>query len=739
MGKRWAVMVFLMLAAQRLGAEAGYGGGGDALAQAGAVPAAGAGVTATAAPPPDAVDMDEVVVTGRSANLLGRADSASQGRVSAEDLSRRPLLRPAEVLEAVPGLMITQHSGDGKANQYFSRGFNLDHGTDFAFSVDGVPVNLPSHAHGQGYADLNFMIPELIQEVDYRKGPYSAETGDFATAGSADLSYPFRLKQGLAQVSLGEDGYVRAIGAASIDLGQAGQFYYAVEGAHDDGPWDTPENFQKYNVLLHYSAGSSSNGLVAALSVDQGAWTATNQTPDRAVQEGLIGPYGTLDPTDGGMTHRYGGWAAWRHGSEDDQASVEAYATVSSLHLWNDFTFYTLSDGNDPASPRYQADGAPSDQFEEEDERTVTGLKARNTYHAQWGGVRQEVEGGLDLRNDNITTLANYATVARVRYATNSSNTVVEGSLAPYAQDTAHWTPWLRSELGFREDFYYLAVGSTQTAQRAQVAAQAAEPKVGLAFGPWGPVELYANYGLGFHSNDARILTPASLRTVEDGAPTTPLVQARGMEAGSRLALGPLRSTLALWQLKLASELTFNGDTASSGTGPASTRQGVEWSNNYHWKHLVLDADYAYSQARFDQEDPGVDDNDPTPATPSLPTHPGYCVPESIEQAATGTLGLEKLGPFAVDLRVRYFGPRPLVPDNSIRSGESTLTSVRLAYEPAPRQQVALDVFNLFDRPVDDVSYYYATQLKGQPAPVEGIQAHPAEPREARVTYRVQF
>jgi outer membrane receptor for Fe3+-dicitrate len=721
-GKVWIVLALLLPAAAR--AEVGQGAGTEVMNQAAAQPAADSATAAAASPSADVYEADEVVVTGRSANLLGQADSASQGRVSAEDLNRRPLLRPAEVLEAVPGLMITQHSGDGKANQYFTRGFNLDHGTDFAFSADGVPVNLPSHAHGQGYSDLNFIIPDLIQEVDYRKGPYNVESGDFATAGSANFTYPFRLKNSSAALSLGEDGYVRALAAASMDLGAAGQFYYAVEGDHDDGPWDVPENFQKYNILLHYSVGSSSNGLIAALSVDQGAWTATNQTPQRAVDEGLIDRFGSLDPTDGGMTHRYSLWSTWKHRTEDHEATVEGYATVSSLHLWNDFTFDMDSNGAGVTLPNGL--NVPSDQIEEQDERTVTGLKARDRYKAQWGGVRNETEVGLDFRNDNVTTLGLYSTVQRVRQGTTSENTVVETDVAPYVQNTAHWTPWLRSELGYRQDFYGVNVGATLTARQAQETANAPEPKVGVAVGPWGPLELYANYGLGFHSNDARILTPLSQQA--PGASSTLLVPAQGLEGGLRVASGDYRGTVAVWQLKLASELTFNGDTAGSQVGPASTRQGLEWSNHFHWRHLVLDGDYAFSQARFDSEDL-VDD----------PSHPGTTVPESIEQAASGTIGLENLGPFSVDGRIRYFGPRPLTPDNVERSDGTLLTSVRLAYVPVKGQQLALDVFNVFNEAVDDVSYYYASQLKGEAHPVDGLMVHPAEPREARVSYRVQF
>ena len=696
-----------------------------------AVPAALSPSAAPALLSPSAGVLEGAPITihGRAGNLLGRADSASSGSVSQEDLSHRPLLRPAEVLEAVPGLLITQHSGDGKANQYFTRGFNLDHGTDLAFSLEGVPVNEPSNAHGEGYADLNFLIPDLIKQVDYSKGPFNAEVGDYSTAGSVDFSYPLTLKQGLASLTLGQYGYQRGLMADSLPLA-GGDILFALEASSYDGPWAVPEDNKKLNGLLRYSRGDYASRWVLTASSYAASWNATNQTPERAVSEGIIPAFGSLDPTDGGNTWRNSLWASWSGDFAGGRAQALAYAADAHLQLWNDFTFFL----NHPSQ---------GDQFEQEDDRAIIGGKASWVLPWQAGGLKGANELGLEARNDNITTLGLFNTEARAQWGPPVSlDHGIETSGAPHAQSSVQWAPWLRSQLGYRQDFYHFDVMGLASATSGAADASLPEPKAGLSLRPWeGPLELYLNYGWSFHTNDERIITPSSLSGLADGQATrSPLIQAKGEELGLRYAqAGVYEGTLALWSLHLDSELTFDGDAGASAVNGPSTREGVEWSNTFRWAPFFLDLDYAYSQARFDQEDPGVDDNDPTPATPSLPTHPGYYVPESIEQAATGTLGLEKLGPFAVDLRVRYFGPRPLVPDNSIRSGESTLTSVRLAYEPAPRQQVALDVFNLFDRPVDDVSYYYATQLKGQPAPVEGIQAHPAEPREARVTYRVQF
>ncbi|HEY6476758.1 MAG TPA: TonB-dependent receptor plug domain-containing protein, partial [Polyangia bacterium] len=248
--------------------------------------------------------MPEVVVHGRAEDLLGNALSASQGAVGEIDLEDLPLLRRGELLETVPGLVVTQHSGDGKANQYFLRGFNLDHGTDFAFSVDGVPVNLPSHAHGQGYSDLNFLIPELVEEIVFKKGPFYPEVGDFSGAGAANIRLVNTLPEGIANLQVGQFGYARALLAESPTLGP-GTLLYAFEYNHYDGPWDVPENSNRYNALLryHWDRGRDDYTLTAS-AYWAPQWHSTDQVAQRAVDVGLIGRFGAIDPTDGGNTGR---------------------------------------------------------------------------------------------------------------------------------------------------------------------------------------------------------------------------------------------------------------------------------------------------------------------------------------------------------------------------------------------------------------------------------------------------
>ena len=257
------------------------------------------------------VELSTVEVRARAENLEGIASAASEGVVSSQRLLAVPLLRPAEALEMVPGLIVTQHAGDGKANQYFLRGFNLDHGTDFATWVGGVPVNMPTHAHGQGYTDLNFLIPELVDRITYRKGPYFADEGDFSSVGAAHIDYFRKMESSLAQVTVGQNRYIRTLLAGSPAVG-AGNLLYGLELFHNDGPWEIPEDYRKVNGVLRYSQGSRNNGISLTGMAYRGKWNSTDQIAPRAIDSGAVDRFGTLDSTTGGETHRYslsGEWA----------------------------------------------------------------------------------------------------------------------------------------------------------------------------------------------------------------------------------------------------------------------------------------------------------------------------------------------------------------------------------------------------------------------------------------------
>lgn len=669
----------------------------------------------------DEATLDPVIVTAWPDAGDRTANSASEGTVSARQLENRPLLRPAEVLEAVPGLAISQHSGDGKANQYYLRGFNLDHGTDFALSVMGMPVNLPSHAHGQGYSDLQFLIPELVEQVRFRKGPYAADVGDFATAGSANIDYVRRLESSLAQITVGQNGYQRSLLSGSPSITN-GHLLYALEWTSNDGPWVVPERLGKLNGLLRYSEGNRDNGWSVGLMAYRADWISTDQVPVRAIDSGLIPRLGSLDPTDGGQTHRNSLSGEWSARDTDTWTRGKAWMIDYSLDLWSNFTFCTL--GCNPG---------PGDQFQQTDRRKVYGAETARTWYTDWSGRATDYTLGMQSRFDDIGRIGLYTTTARQIWGTVREDAVQEGSFAVYGEQQIQWFDHLRSVTGLRADFYRFDVRSDRTVNSGQATDHLASPKLALVFGPWDRTEYYVNAGRGFHSNDARGITtrinpdyrdPNYLGTV---AAVTPLVRATGYEAGLRTALARgISTTIALWRLDLASELVFSGDTGTTAPSYASRRSGLEWSAAWAPGDAYrLDADLALSRARYVQWDPTVIS--------------GPWVPGSIERVASVGARWMPGGTWSGGLWLRYVGPRPLVEDNTVRSHASSTLNAQIGRRIDSRIRVSVDLINLLNAHVNDVEYYYASQLKGEAAPVNDVHIHPAEPRTLRVTLQVRF
>jgi hypothetical protein len=615
-------------------------------------------------------------------------------------------------------VIVTQHSGDGKANQYFLRGFNLDHGTDFATSVDGMPVNMPTHAHGQGYSDLNWLIPELVTRIDYRKGPYYADEGDFSSAGAAHIALFDALPAGNASLTIGEHQYERALIAKSIPLG-AGNLLYAIEAAHNNGPWDNPERFHRLNGVLRYSFGDANDNSSITAMAYSAVWNATDQVPQRAVDAGLVGRFGAIDPSDGGRTSRYSLSYKTERGLDDGSFKANLYAIRSSLDLFSDFT-YNLEN----AAP------ANADQFEQSEQRQVFGGGLSRSFNTKIGAAESTNALGAQLRFDRLDPVGLYGSVARERVSATQETRVREANVGIYAQNSTQWTPWLRSIAGLRWDGFHFDVASSIAANSGTKSASLASPKLGLIFGPWNKTEYFLNWGLGYHSNDARgvteTVTPKELLRAQ-GSPA--LVRTQGAEIGVRTEAVPgLQTSLALWQLKLGSELVFSGDAGDTLASGASRRYGIELNNHYiaaSW--LLLDADLSVSRARF------IQDQGDTPNT-------GRFVPGSVATVASIGATVLQRGPWFGQLQVRYFGPRPLIEDNSQRSGATTLAYLRIGYKVSPELKVAFDVFNLFNRKASDIDYFYASRLAGEPAGgVSDIHFHPVEPRSFRVTATANF
>lgn len=660
--------------------------------------------------------LPDVMVSANYQNGVGTSDAASEGVVTRKLLQSRPTLRPAEVLEFVPGVIVSQHSGDGKANQYYLRGFNLDHGTDFAAHLDGMPVNMPSHAHGQGYTDLNFLIPELLQAVHYRKGLYAAEDGDFSSAGSARLSLVDSLPQGLATLTVGERRFTRALLAKSAAL-STGTLLYALEGAYNDGPWQNPENYRRVNGVLRYSLaeGGTQHSLTAMAYTSH--WYSTDQVPRRAIDSGLIGPYGAIDPSDHGDTARYS--LSWQmlKAVEGGEWAASAYAVRSRLKLFSNFTYYL----DNPV------DG---DQFEQAESRQVLGGSLSRLWQGRLAGRESNATLGVQWRRDSLSPVGLYTARDGQRTGVTQESRVRQDSVGIYARNETRWLPWLRSVAGLRADRLGVDVTSNIDANSGARSAWISSPRLSLILGPWARSEFFLNWGQGFHSNDARGITArVTARSGEAIDPAVPLVRSKGREIGFRTEWLPgLQSSVALWQLEMASELVFVGDAGETEASGASRRHGVEFDNHYRatpW--LILDADIALSQARFRQ------------AQGDAP-NAGRHVPGAVQKVVSGGVTLADLGPWSGQLQLRYFGPRPLIEDNSVRSQGTTLAYARVGYRISADTRLALDVFNLFNRKASDIDYYYASRLPGEPAGgISGIHAHPAEPRTVRVSLSTRF
>jgi len=662
--------------------------------------------------------LQEITISTTGQDLTGIADTASEGTVSAKQLATRPLLRPAEVMETVPGMVVTQHSGDGKANQYFLRGFNLDHGSDFATAVGGMPVNTASHAHGHGYMDLNFLIPELVDNLRYRKGVYAAEDGDFGVTGTARIDYRRSLDAPFVELSLGQHNYRRALVAGSRTMDNGVTVLGAAEAAGNNGPWVQAEHLRRQNAILRASSGTAQNGYVLTAMAYEARWIATEHVPERAILNGEIDLYGTLAPSDGGRTHRYSLSAEWAATDTSGSRRASAYVVDYGLNLFS--------------SPSGLLDG----QHEQADQRIRWGGQGAQSWFLGPAWKDTEATLGVQFFQDRIGRLGLYPTAERQRTGTVREDRIVENGLGLYAEARNQWTPWLRSTVGLRWDRFWAQVtplgGAFNGANGGSARTAQTSPKLGLAFGPFGAsTELYANWGRGFHSNDARGAT--SRVNVNDGSAIDPiplLVRATGSEVGLRTSPLPgWHSSLSLWHMELASELVFIGDEGVTEPKGGSRRRGLEWANYYaDGKGLILDADLALSQARFVETSNG-----------------GTHVPNAIPVTASLGVGLDRGAAWFGGLRLRYLGAYPLEETGTEKSAPFWTANLKLGYRADKNLQFTMDILNLFDRKANDIEYWGASCTRTENAGcnggagIEGRLLHPLEPRSLRLSVRIAF
>ncbi len=639
-------------------------------------------------------------------NLLGVAGSASQGVVGQNQISTMPLSRSSKVLESVPGLVLVQHNAGGDAAVYFLRGFALDHGTDFTTYFDGMPINEPTHAHGQGFLDLNFLMPELIEKIDYYKGPYFVQTGDFSSVGSTSIHTFNHLEQGFVSFEVGSYGFLRTLVADSQCVGQ-GEFLYALETGFYDGAWVTPEDLQKYNALLKYTLGDECRGVSLETIGYHNIYNAQNQIPARAVQSGLISRLGSIDPSDAGDTQRLGlNLRLWQQEDAWSKTEANAYFMYYTLNLWGNNTYFL----DDPVN---------GDQIEQSERRLTSGFNLLHRWETELGNMPVKNLAGFQFRDDDLPNIALRHTTDRVVRSTVSDDKVREASYGLFYNAEFDLTEKLRPSAGLRGDFYQFNVESDTAANSGQQHAEELSPKLGLSMGPWDKTEYYLNYGQGFHSNDARgVVATIDPNTGLPVLPAPGLAKSKGGEVGLRSqAIDGLNTTVALWYLDLASELIFEGDSGTTVPGRPSHRTGIEWTNRYVWdEQISFDADFAFSKARFTDSDPA-----------------GNYVPESAGTVISGGPVYHWNDNWYSSLRMRFFGPRALIEDNSERSDSPTGFVLETGYKRKHFQAVS-DVLNLFNSHDHDIDFFYTSRLPGEPlSGVEDFHFHPLEPISARL------
>ncbi|MDW8363306.1 MAG: TonB-dependent receptor [Myxococcales bacterium] len=615
---------------------------------------------------------------GARARVRRPRTAASASTVRALDLRLRPRVRPFDILMAVPGMYVAQHAGGGKANQYFLRGFDADHGTDVALSVDGIPVNMVSHGHGQGYADLHFVIPELVERVEVRKGPYFAEDGDFATAGAIDLHLAETLDESVLSVTGGLYESWRLLGAIS-GASALGRGLLAAEVAGAEGPFDYGEDLRRYNVLGRLTTPVGSGRLVLTAASYAARWDASGQLPLRAVTSGLVDRFGALDPLEGGDGDRHALSVAYRHGGdEEDELELMAWALRYRLSLFSNFTFFS-------AHPDL------GDMIHQRDERTMSGLRARWQRDLRLGRLTLRTLAGVGARADSIDASLGWATGREDRERIVDAH-IEQRSIAAFAETDAAWDAWLHLILGLRADFFTFDVRDELGMRAARShAAERLSPKASLVLAPTREVDAYLNFGMGYHSNDARAVVAGG----------TPLARAVGGEVGARLRwLERFDVALAAFLLDLESEIVWVGDEGTTEASGATRRMGLELEARARllpW--LYADLDVTLVRARFVDEPEGADE---VPLAPRLLLNGGLSA-----RHPSGIYG--RVGLF-------HMGARPATEDGFIEARGMTRLDAVAGYR-GRGYEIALSGSNLLDADVYEAQFATVSRLRGEDGP----------------------
>ncbi len=640
-----------------------------------------------------------IYVYGRGERRIGEAIAASEGGVSGADIEIRPLLRPGELLEATPGLIATQHSGGGKANQFFLRGFNLDHGTDFALYIDDFPVNFRTHGHGQGYLDVNGLIPESVERVDYRKGPYRADTGDFSFVGSSFITTHDQL-QPFATAEIGSYGYRRFVAGGSASLG-GGDLLLMAQAKFNDGPWELPEEFEGYSALVKYSAPISDGDFQIALHIYDASWNPTEQLPERLIGTPLCEDrFCALDTTLTGFTERQVLTANY----QSEHWRLTAYAQHYDWSLLSNFTYFL----EDPVN---------GDQLRQFEQRWSFGGRVERFDRI---GDRLSLRVGAEVRVDDIGPIGLDETIEGALEFNYNSFDVTEESLGLYAEAIVEPLDRLFVTAGMRGDFYGFESDALDGVDvwSGNVKDSTFAPKIGVNYEVADGIALYANYGEGFHSNDARGVTnPAD--------PAPGLVEGHFEEVGFRFERGGLILTGVHFWSSIDSELIYVGDSGAVEPSDPGRRRGYELTAFFkpnNW--LALDGVWTGTHSRF----------------AGLPEGENF-VPGALE--SSGELGISAaFRQWNAAVRMRYLGPHPLIEDNSQRGAATFLVNARIAWTPDDLAgfEFYAELLNALDADDDDIDYFYTTRFPGEPAEgIEGRNSRIVEPRQLRVGVAKRF
>jgi outer membrane receptor protein involved in Fe transport len=659
--------------------------------------------------------LDEIHVTTERLGLMGAASTASEGIIVNDELALTPAFRVGQLLETVPGLQVTSHSGEGKANQYLLRGYNLDHGTDLAAFVDGMPVNEPTHAHGQGYTDLNFLIPELATNVTYTKGPYYADEGDFSSVGSVHINYLHTLAPQVSYTD-GTLGYERFFGGGSVGIGD-GNLLGAIEWQHYNGPWANPDELHKINAVLRYSVGDDIDGYSLTAMHYHGLWNSTTDQPERAIEEGLISRYGSLDPTDGGLAQRTSLTAQLFKPIAGGELHASAYVFGNHLTLWNNFTHFLV-------------DPVHGDQEEQHEDRTVIGGNIDYKHAAPIFGLENEVTIGTATRSD-FNDVARFPTEDRMAVPQmddplgfSEADTVRLSSFSVYAETATHWTDWFRSVFGYRYDTQY---GSDKGTNAGTASDHLLAPKGSLIFRPVEKTELYVSAGRGFHSDDLRGVTAAQNAHIA----SAPLIARQsGEEIGLRQQITQaFTMTVAFYKLSAQSETTYDPDAGVDSAGPGSRRRGYEVNLTYQaLRWLELYGSYSGNHARYvTPYDDGTG-------------HVGEYLPNAPFATGSFNVYIKNLGPWSGSMGYRYLSSYPLSSDNSVQGHGYGTWSGDAHYVIGRGWSVGLAIYNLLNKKADAAEFWYIDRLPGEPATgVADVHIHPLEGISGRITIAKSF